>query len=153
MHNWGDEGVDWNGINDAADYIGSYCKRWAYLGGQVKEKYGTVRFYANFGHLNLHCLFFPGYVYCQFPDWLWHLDCKYIGPFMRFFFEKAFVKWQSYIYGKAYLNACRKWPHLQEEILCSADYIELVPGCFKKEGKTTHVLDLTGKKVGAWVSG
>lgn len=126
MHEWGDKEVDWVGIDDAAEYIGVFCRRWARLGGQAKEKYGTVRFYVNFGRVSLHTLVYPGYVYNQFPNWLWSLDCKYIGPTLRFVFGKISFKWQKYIYRKAYFNAIKKWPHLREEILCCADYKEYI---------------------------
>lgn len=124
MHNWGEEGVDWKGIDDAATYIHGYCLKWAFLGGQSKEKYGTVRFYAHFGWLSLHGLIYPGYAWNQFPKWLWKLDCNIIGPALRFFFERPFVAWQRYIYKRAYRSAVRKWPHLKEEILVCADYPE-----------------------------
>jgi len=41
MHSWGDEGVDWKGINEAARYIGVNLRRWGRVGvTQYKEKYG-----------------------------------------------------------------------------------------------------------------
>lgn len=126
MHSWGDENVDWNGINDAAEYIGRFCRKWGRIGGQFKEKYGTVRFYATFGYLNLHTLIYPGYVYSQFPSWLWSADLEYIGPFLRFFLGKLFIRWQKYIYNKAYCRAVKQWPHLRGEILCCADYSEFI---------------------------
>lgn len=152
MHRWGDEGVDWTGINDAADYIGSYCRRWGRVGGQTKEKYGTVRFYAHFGWLNLHTLVYPGYASCQFPKWLWKIDITCIGPILQCFFEQVFVRWQKAVYSRAYINACKKWPHLQEEILSDADYPEFIKGCTREEETPTesllHVLDLQGNIVG-----
>lgn len=128
MHKWGDEGVDWKGIDDAASYIGDFCRKWGRLGGQSKEKFGTVRFYAHFGWLNLHTLIYPGYVYSQFPKWLWHLDIFYFGPVMRVFFERPFLWWQKQVYTLAYARALKRWPHLKKEILCCADYSELIPG-------------------------
>lgn len=125
-HDWGDEGVDWKGINDAADYIHDFCVKWGRFGGQAKEKFGTVRFYASFNWLSFHGLCYPGYVYSQFPDWLWKLDCKIISPILRFFFDKPVYKYRCFIYRTAYLNALKKWPHLKEEIICCMDYPELI---------------------------
>lgn len=51
MHTWGDKDVDWQGINDAADWIGeqlqSHNKYWVY---QVKEKWGMAVVYCNYPH-------------------------------------------------------------------------------------------------------
>lgn len=150
MHRWSDKGIDWSGIDAAAGSIGDFCRKWGRLGGQAKEKYGTVRFYANFGYLSLSNIIYPGYVYSKFPDWLWKLDCDYIGPFLRFFFEKSFVSWQKFVYNKAYWRALRKWPHLRAEILNSADYIELIKGVSRVEGKKTHILGWDGSIIATW---
>lgn len=125
MHSWGDKGVDWDGINQAAMYISDFCKTWGRLGGQAKEKYGTVRFYASFGWISLHSLIYPGYVYCQFPRWLWKLDTYGISKVLSLF-ERPFVAYQRFIYKKAYTNAVKKWPHLKEEITCAADHQDLL---------------------------
>src|ERR1041385_5172837 len=121
-HNWGDENVDWKGIGEVCDYFWTMSRRWGRMGGQIKEKYGTVRFYVHFGNLSLHTLFYPGWVSSQFPKWLWKADIFYIGPFLRFFFERLFVAWQKYVYNRMYQQALKRWPHLRAEILCDADY-------------------------------
>lgn len=126
-HSWGDDSIDWNALNSAVEYVGRTCRRYGFIPGQYKEKYGTLRFYAHFGHLSLHALVYPGYVYSQFPDWLWKLDCKYIGPTLRFFFEKLFVKWQCKVYAYAYRQAIKRWPQVYEEITCAMDQMQLVP--------------------------
>lgn len=128
MHTWGNKDVDWKGIDDVATYLATFCRRWGRLGGQTKEKFGTVRFYASFGWISLHTLVYPGYVYSQFPKWLWDLDCYYIAPVLQFLFTRPFIKWQHYIYKEAYKNALRNWPHLREEILRCADWPELLEG-------------------------
>ena len=150
MHNWGDKDVDWDGIWEAARYIGTYCRRWGRLGGDYKEKFGTVRFYAHFGWLSLHTLIYPGYVSSQFPKWLWCLDCRVIGPVLRKLFERPFRWWQTKVYARAYWNALYRWPHLRAEILLCADYLELIPGVTCTNGNVTHVLDWDGKSVGSW---
>jgi hypothetical protein len=126
MHDWGDEGVDWKGINDCCDILYNICNRYGRLGGQIKEKYGTVRFYASFGYLSLHTLIYPGYVAYQFPRWLMKLDMKVIGPTLDFFFGKLFIKWQIFIYKYAYIKCLKKYPHLKEEITCCMNHPELL---------------------------
>lgn len=142
---WGDEKVDWEGIDLAANYISSYCRRYGRLGGHSKEKYGEIRFDASFGYLSLHTLIYPGYYYSQFPKWLWELDVDYIGPVLQKLFEGLFVKWQKHIYSKAYIKALKKWPHLRSNILCGADWPELIKGATRREGKDLHVLGLGGE--------
>jgi hypothetical protein len=128
MHHWDDDKLDWAGINGACDILYSTSRRWGRLGGQVKEKFGTVRFYASFGHLSLHTLIYPGYVYSQFPKWLWRLDIYITGPILDKLFGRLFVWWQTKVYRYAYKKALKAYPHLREEILCAADYRELLEG-------------------------
>ena len=51
MHEWGDKDVDWDGINDAAEFIADrltdHFEHWVQ---QYKEKYGTVRVYCYSPH-------------------------------------------------------------------------------------------------------
>ena len=150
---WGDETHDWKAVGDAANYISSFCRRWGRLGGQSKEKYGSVRFYALFGGLSLHTLIYPGYHFNQFPKWFWNLDCRYISRIMDFFFGKLFFKWQKVIYNKAYQNAIKKWPHLRGYILCDADYPEWIKGVTKREGKYLHIVDIDGTILSTWETG
>lgn len=128
MHYWGDKGVDWKGIDDAAEFLGDYCARWGRFRGQTKEKYGTVRFYTTMGYLSLHSLIFPGYVYSQFPKWLRTLDIYVISPVLRFLFGRIWGKWQVFIYRRAYVLALKKWPHLRKEILRDMDHVDLLDG-------------------------
>ena len=153
-HIWADKEFDWGSLYKAVNYVSGFCKRWGRLGGQSKEKYGTLRFYADFGFLCLHGLVYPGYVYCQFPKWLWKMDIRYIGPFLKKIgLNRLFVKWQSFIYRKAYINACKKWPHIQAEILQNMDYPKLLPKSMIKEEKNKyHILDLQGNIVATWVT-
>lgn len=156
MHHWKDEGVDWRGLSAAAQYLGDYCSRWGRFGGQTKEKYGTVRFYAQLGQLSLHSLFYPSYYCSQFPNWLWSLDLYYITPALNFLFGKLFYKWNVFIYNKAYQNALNKWPHLRSEILVDADYLELIEGASYIEETETeiirNVIGTNGEIAGRWVS-
>ena len=152
MHTWGDSDVDWAGINNAADYIGSFCKRWGRLGGQTKEKWGTVRFYADFGAHGLFSITHPGYVsYYSVPKWYKWLDLHYGHKIMAYSgLQYLFNLWQPIVYSMAYRNACKKWPHLQAEILSDADYPELIKGHTRREGKDLHILDTKGNIVSTW---
>ena len=128
MHYWGDEGVDWRGIGDAAEFIHHYCVRWARLGGDWKQKYGSVRFYCQFG-LTLHNLIYPGHYFYRFPKWLTKFDIHWFTPVAaKLKLSWLWYKWQSFIYRQAYKEAIAKWPHLREEILGGADYPELLEG-------------------------
>lgn len=131
MHTYYDDDagkVDWNGIESAASFIGDYCRKWGRICVmQTKEKYGTARVYTSFGWTSLHSLVYPGYCYSQFPNWLWNMDCDYIGPVIRCLIEPWFIKWQYFIYRRAYRLAIKKWPHLFEEITRCMDFQKLLP--------------------------
>jgi hypothetical protein len=46
MHHWGDEGVDWQGIDEAAYYIGRFISRYGRISvSQTKEKWGCACVY------------------------------------------------------------------------------------------------------------
>jgi hypothetical protein len=128
MHYWGDEEVDWDGINNAADFIYDFCVKWARLGGQSKEKYGQVRFYASFG-LSLHSLCYPGHYFYRFPKWLITADLFWITPAcQKLGLSRLWMWYQSKIYRLAYKKAVEKWPHLRDEVLCAAGYPEFLVG-------------------------
>lgn len=151
MHSWDDKDVDWKGINAAADYIGEFCRKWGRLGGQSKEKYGTVRFYVNFRTISLHSIFLPGYYhYAWFPKWLIKLDLYYISPILNTLFGRIVFEYQHRIYNLAYTRALKKWPHLQGEILTDVHYPEYLPKHHRVEGNKTHLLDTEGKIVSTW---
>lgn len=151
MHDWGDEDFDWKGLNDCVDII-YRISRYGFFSGQIKEKYGSLRWYAHFGHLSLHTLVYPGHMYSRFPNWLWKLDIHYIGPFLRFFFEKPFVFWQKMVYNHAYQVCLKHHPNLRVAIICAADYPELIKGATRiaegVEGKILYKLGNDGEIIG-----
>lgn len=129
MHSWGDETVDWKGINDAARYIGTQLVRW----GRVpvrdwKEKYGTVRVYTGFGWESLYSITHPRYVYYRGPQWIWkYVHCsKWSRWIFRHLVNPIVVPYHVWLYKLVYRRAIRKWPHLRLEILDGADYLELL---------------------------
>lgn len=128
MHSWGDEGVDWAGISNAAHWIGEELARWGRIGvTDTKEKYGTVRVYCHFGWHQLHSVTHPRYHYSQYPRWLWNLDCTYLSRLMPLF-NWAVIPTQKRLYRHVYRRALLRWPHLAGEILMGADWTELLVG-------------------------
>jgi len=127
MHTWGDGFPYFDDVSKAADEIGQFCRRWGRLGAYTKEKYGTCRVHIQgMGYLSLFSLTHPGYVYSRYPKWLWSADIYYIGPFLRKTIGRPMYKYQCFIYRLAYKRALKKYPNIREEILCCADFDELL---------------------------
>lgn len=114
----------------AAEDIGLFLRRVGRVPvREYKEKYGTVRVYCNLGWYNLHCIFYPGYAYCQFPKWLWHLDVYYGNKLLRYTgIQWLSVKYHIFLYRLAYKRAVAKYPEIRQQILGSADWSELLKG-------------------------
>lgn len=132
MHMWGDKDFDdWEALDEAADFVSGFCALWARMGGDSKQKYGTVRYYCHFG-LSLHSLIFPKYCYFKhknFPNWLWRFDINYFQSFcQRTGLQRLWIKWQQKIYREAHKRAIEKWPKIREEILGAPDFAELLEG-------------------------
>lgn len=129
MHDWSDQNVDWEGISSAAEYIAMRLRRWGRVSvTDYKEKFGTVRVYCNLGWTQFHSVFKPGYVYSQWPRWLWSLDCRY-GYRILQPLNRIVVPFHAWLYTDTYKRAIRKWPHLRLEILNGADYSHLLGPC------------------------
>lgn len=148
-HDWSDDTFDWKGLQGAINILSKWAARGMIM-GQIKEKYGSARWYAYFGRLSLHTLVYPRFMYRQFPKWLWALDINYIAPVLQFFFGKLFVKYQIWAYNKGYQEALKTYPHLRAEILCSADNPELIKGATRIEGNSTHILGWDGEVLSTW---
>lgn len=128
MHSWGDKGVDWKGINDAAEYIGEWLKTYARMGvSQHKEKFGTVRVYCHFGWSGVYSIWRPSYVW--YPKW-WPMRLDFWLAETRAFgwLNSAVVRLQQVAYVHRYRKAVERWPHLYREIVSAADYGELFEG-------------------------
>ncbi len=125
MHSWGDENVDWEGIESAAEYIAKFISRWGRIRvSQWKEKFGTVRVYCGFGWECLYSIIWPTHVYIA-KWWPYKLDLtisRWIMPRL----STLIYQYQVKIYILAYQRAVKKWPHIREEIICYADYPELL---------------------------
>ena len=108
-------------INGSLDVLEKWSRR-GLIGGQIKEKYWTTRWYACLsGWINLHSIFYPKYVYNQFPHWLRLFDYHVGQPVLTFMFGKLIGKWRVFCYRQAYLECNRLYP---KAIHC-IDYPEL----------------------------
>ena len=94
----------------------------------MKEKFGTCRVYTHgLGIGSFHQVIYPGYVYNQFPQWLWKLDFAVFHKVLQF--KPIYwltLKYQAWIYNRAYKKGVAKYPHLRTEILVNADHLELL---------------------------
>ncbi len=129
MHDWSDKEVDWDGICDSARYIGINLRRWGRVGvRQWKEKYGTVRVYCSLGWFSIYNITHPGHCFSRYPKWLLTLDCKIGSVIVPFLFNWFIMPYHKWLYRKLHKDMVKKYPHLKEEILCMADYDELLEG-------------------------
>jgi len=129
MHSWGDKNIDWKGINDAAEYIGTNLRKWGRVEvRQYKEKYGTVRVYCSFGWSCLLSITHPGYCHYPYPKWLVTLDIYVFSKIIPSLCNWLVIPLQTWLYRKLYADMVKKYPHLREEILCAADWEEFLKG-------------------------
>jgi hypothetical protein len=129
MHVWGEKNVDWQGIGDAADYIGEFLKRWGRVSvRQTKEKWGRSCVYCDLGWSCLLGITHPGYVhYRPYPEWLKRLDIFCLSKLIRKL-NVVVVPFHAWLYRLAYKRAIKKWPHLRAEIVGGAGFQELLEG-------------------------
>lgn len=129
MHDWGQEDVDWEGINDAAWYIAGWLRTWARLPvADYKEKFGTVRISCGFGWSQIYSIWRPHYHWV--PTWWPHrfdLWLSYHTPLLTWI-NKIIIPIHKAAYVWRYKKAVQKWPHLYKEIVSQADWGELFDG-------------------------
>jgi hypothetical protein len=110
----------------AAYFIHQYLVRYGRISvTQSKEKFGTVRVYCSLGYWGFFSLLNPGHVYVHWPKWLYGLDLKYGRPVMQLF-NKIVVPYHKFIYRRAYKKAVEKYPFVEERILRTADFPDLL---------------------------
>lgn len=133
MHSWGDDDVDWQGISDAAYFIGGFLKRWGRVHvTDMKEKFRSARVYTTFGWQSLFSITHPGWCYYSpYPKWLMWLDIYYLSRVIPYLNYVVFP-YHKFLYRLAYKKALAKWPHLELEILCGADWPEYLKGLSSK---------------------
>lgn len=151
MHNWGDENVDWKSLGLAEQDLYFICTKLGRIGGQMKEKYGTLRFYAHFHGLSIHNLFWPGYVYSKVP---YHINvasevlAKYTG------LSYLFTRYQKLMYKVGYRYILHKYPSVRREIGSGADHPELfaykMTETRDEEGLVSRYFYKDGTLLAAW---
>jgi hypothetical protein len=132
-HDWSEKEFDWVALNDCQLIMYKYARTIGRVGGDIKEKYGSLRFYVHFSEFSMQSLFYPGYCYIQFPRWF-HFGLEY--KFLKYIYKYTglnclFLKWQLFWYSYAYNKACKTYPHIVDEILCCADHPELIKNYHK----------------------
>lgn len=140
-HIWGDETFDWGSLNKTIDETTDTCRKWGRIGMHSKEKWGCFRDQLYPFDGNFHSITHPGYVYCQYPKWLWHLDCDYGRYITKWTGLGAVIRWwQRQVYNYAIQRACKRYPHIIDEIVSDLDGYEWVrPGVFGKvDGVEIH---------------
>lgn len=116
-HYWGDEDFDWDSLYQAEREASQIMRVVGRIGVHSKEKYGTLRWSLFFCDNTMHSLTHPGYVYSQYPAWLWKWDVRlkplrFIGWLIRSYQKQAAQFAFSYV--------CYRYPHIIKEILSDA---------------------------------
>jgi hypothetical protein len=117
FHDWSDQNFDWKSLYSAIEEATEIMEKFGRIGVHSKEKYGTARWslYLFTGHL--HELTHPGYVFCQYPKWLWRFDVEY-RP-LRFLIHPI-RWWQKRVVQYAFNYICNRYPHIVEELVMDA---------------------------------
>ena len=127
MHIWGDKDFDWKALDNAINVIDKRLRNARISIWQIKEKFGILRCYCTLGWYQFHDITHPGHVYRRYPKWLWNLDCL-VGSKIISLVNPLVLYWHKKVYRAAYAEAVRLFPHIRTEILCMADYDELLEG-------------------------
>lgn len=126
-HYWGDKDFDWKGLDWCVNYLHTNLIKWGRVNvQQTKEKFGTLCCYLSLGWNQFHSITHPGHCYSRYPKWLWSLDVYYGSKIVPFLFNWFIIPYHKWLYRKLYKDCVKKHPHLKEEIICMADYPELL---------------------------
>lgn len=129
MHQWGDTDFDWEGLDWCINYLNINLTRWGRINvRQTKEKFGTLRCYCSLGWYSLLDITHPcsGYIHDRcYPEWLITFDIYILSKIIPYL-NYIILPYHKWLYRKLYKDCVKKYPHLQEEILCMADYPELL---------------------------
>ena len=130
---WGDKRVDWEGIEDAAEFLGLWFRETARMNVmQWKEKFGGVRVYCTLGYTQIHELFYPGHAYIRWNKFFSWIDNTFFSAYGKLglirVINKIALPIHEKLYRWRYQKAVDKWPHLKLEILIDADHQELIEG-------------------------
>lgn len=117
--------------------------RWSrigFIGGQQKEKYGTIRWYATIKPImNIHDIFKIGHVAYRWCP-LKHPVKDFLNNLSKYFFGLKSIIWltskyQILIYNIAYRHALLASPGYEKQILGSCDHREIIWGYEKLKAK------------------
>lgn len=132
---WGDKTFDWKGLSKAESKINYWGYKIGRINGQIKEKYGEIRWYAYLHNVEkISDLVFPGFIYYQWPadrTPIKHVFDLVSTVYMRLL-KYPIYYYQRFFYGFAYRQAIKAAPLLYREILISCDHEKLL---FKRERK------------------
>lgn len=131
-HDWSDKSFDWKSLNKAEILGNKIMKRLARIGIHSKEKYGTIRWSLYLFNGTLHSLTHPGYVYSQYPKWLWSFDVRN-KPLK--FLQKPINLYQKLIVALTFEYLVYKYPHITDEIISDAPRELLFKKLSKRVGK------------------
>lgn len=134
FHDWSDDTFDWNALNSAINYIMKSWMKYGRVGSRGKEKWGSFQDYACFWDGGIHSLIWPHYVYIQNPFLYFKVDHYIVKPFTKYTGIHKLGLWYQYqVYNYVIQTACKRYPHIVDEIVADLDWHELVkPGIFGK---------------------
>lgn len=134
MHMWGDEWFEKNDndLYNAISYIMKTWTKYGRIGTHGKEKYGTFRDHPYFWDGGIHYLLYPGYVRVVHRWLYFYVDWYFTQPFMRYTgLLHIGLWWQAQVYNYAIQMACKKYPHIVDEIVSHLEgYMLVKPGIF-----------------------
>ncbi len=144
MHEWGDEWFKQNGrdLDNAIWMVTDFWMKYGRIRSYSKEKYGTFRSSPAFWNGGIHGIIWPGYARIMNNFIYWKLDRYLVQPLARYSgIQWLVIRYQFFIYNLGIQIACKKYPHLVDELVSHLDYAEKLvkPGLFGKVcGKTIH---------------
>ena len=133
-------------FKDNGKHVGTTLRifwRWSrigFIGGQQKEKYGSIRWYAHIGSINnLHDIMKIGHV-CYRWDPLDYPVLDFLNNMSKFLFKLKPVQYLTYkymvlIYNLAYRHAMLASPGYEAEVLRSCYHTDVIWGYKKLEKK------------------
>jgi len=142
MHHWGDEWFEKNGtdLDNAIRFCTRNWRRWGRIGSHGKEKYGTFRHhpYGFQSDWPIHSLVKPGHVYYRWPKLIYKLELALGTLVSKFNLGRPIFFYQGIVYNAVLQIACKRWPHLIDELMMDTDWWDAVrPGIWGPlDGKT-----------------
>jgi hypothetical protein len=116
------------------------CADIGFIGGQIKEKYGTIRWYADLRPIgSLHDIFKAGHVAYRWCA-LEHPVKDFFNNMSKYFFKLKPIIYMTFyykvlIYNVAYRLALYRSPGYEKEILNSCEHDEMVWGYERLKAK------------------